>query len=189
MIGNISAGLYGVGVTPSTNSYESIATVTVGAAQSTIEFTSIPSTYKHLQIRAISRTTRATAGADDTYIYFNNDTTNSNYYSHQLYGTGSSAGAGSSADPSNGGIVSQGNNGPASVFGVGIVDILDYGSTTKYKTTRSLGGVDSNSTYGFIELTSVLWKNTDAVTSIKLQSTGAANFMTYSSFALYGIKD
>ena len=38
-------------------SYESIATVTVGSGgAASVEFTSIPSTYTHLQIRAIVRT-------------------------------------------------------------------------------------------------------------------------------------
>jgi hypothetical protein len=174
-----------------TGSYDALATYTVPSGGiSQIEFAGIPTggQYTHLQIRAISRTTRATAGADDTYIYFNNDTTNANYYSHQLYGTGASAGAGASAEPSNGGIVSQGNNGTANVFGVGIVDVLDFANINKYKVCRSLGGVDSNSTNGFIELTSVLWKNTSAINSIILKSTGGANFMQYSQFALYGVK-
>ena len=41
-----------------TGSYESIATVTVGSGGSSyIEFTSIPGTYTHLQIRGILRNT------------------------------------------------------------------------------------------------------------------------------------
>ena len=190
MIGNIAAGLYGVGVTPSTNSYESIATVSVGAGgSSTISFTSIPSTYKHLQIRTMSRVTGAGSGAQDSYIYFNSDTTDSNYYSHQLYGTGSSAGAGGGNSSGNGGIISQTNGGTGSVFGVGIMDILDYATANKNRVCRTLGGVDSNSTNGFIELTSVLWNNTAAITSITIKPTSGTDFMQYSSFALYGIKD
>jgi hypothetical protein len=53
-------GILDSGVAASTNSYESIATVTVGSGgASEVEFTSIPSTYTHLQIRALARNTTA----------------------------------------------------------------------------------------------------------------------------------
>ena len=62
MIGNIVAGTFSAGVAPVTSSYESIATVSVGSGgQSSIVFSSIPSTYKHLQLRAIARTDYAAA--------------------------------------------------------------------------------------------------------------------------------
>ena len=79
------------------SSYESVATVTVGAGgSSSISFTSIPSTYKHLQLRI-----SGLAGAADAYLYLNSDTTNSNYYMHSLYGNGSSAQAGSAPPAAN----------------------------------------------------------------------------------------
>ena len=47
------------------SSYDSIATVTVGSGgSSSIVFSSIPQTYKHLQIRGFVQTTRATYPAD-----------------------------------------------------------------------------------------------------------------------------
>jgi hypothetical protein len=39
-------------------SYESIATVNITGNTSTVNFNSIPSTFKHLQLRAICRTNR-----------------------------------------------------------------------------------------------------------------------------------
>ena len=39
----------------SSTAYESIATVTLGSAASTINFSSIPSRYQHLQLRFIGR--------------------------------------------------------------------------------------------------------------------------------------
>ena len=73
-------------------SYESIATVSVGSGgAANVEFTSIPQTYTHLQLRAISRGTGTTA-AEEVNMNFNNDTTSSSYiYYHQLYGDGSAA--------------------------------------------------------------------------------------------------
>ncbi|NCU72421.1 MAG: hypothetical protein EBY66_05360 [Candidatus Fonsibacter lacus] len=112
-----------------TGSYESIATVTVGSGGSSyIEFTSIPATYSHLQIRIIS----------------------------------------------------------ASVFGTTVVDILDYANTNKYKTFRSLMGIDNNGS-GSIRLRSGLWMSTSAITAIKMTPSTSGSFQQYSSFALYGI--
>lgn len=191
MIGNIAAGLYGVGVTPSTSSYESIATVTVGAGgQSTISFTSISSTYKHLQIRGILRGTGSVADYNTTTLTFNSDTA-ANYSIHGLQGTGSSAGAYGTANTSNidcGTLT--GNSNTANAFGVTVIDILDYASTSKYKTVRSLTGQDSNNTYGIVQFLSGSWRSTSAITSITLKaSSGTPNFNQYSQFALYGIKD
>jgi len=188
VIGAITAGLYAGGVPPVTNSYESIATVIVGAGgSSSIDFTSIPSTYKHLQIRAISRDNRSSSSFNNTLMRFNGDT-GSNYAWHLLIGDGSSASADAAASQTeNTTFVNTGPNLNANIFGAGIIDILDYGNTNKYKTSRILTGADSNGG-GSIRLWSGLWMNTNAITSIKLFPSSSASFVQYSSFALYGIK-
>jgi predicted patatin/cPLA2 family phospholipase len=75
----------------------------------------------------------------------------------------------------------------ASTFGAGVIDILDYADTNKFKTTRTLNGVSSNasSAIDYIFLVSGLWRSTSAITSITLTGN---NFAQYSHFALYGIK-
>jgi len=185
MIGNIAAGLYGVGVTPSTNSYESIATSTVGSGgTSYIEFTSIGSGYKHLQLRYIAM---FTDGAAEFELAFNSDTTAGNYARHFLYGDGSSAGAGA-ATGSNTRSILYTRNSSSNTVGASVLDILDYGSTSKNKTLRALNGQDYNGS-GSVALISGLWMNSsNAITSIKLQPT-AGTIREYSTFALYGIKD
>jgi hypothetical protein len=166
-----------------TNSYESIATVTLGSAQSTISFSSIPSTFKHLQIRGIVRD----AGGNGEYkIELNSDTTATNYYGHVLYGDGSGVYASGGNNNTVAPIPYSGLT--ASVFGANVMDILDYSDTNKYKTLRTLNGYDTNTTTGFIGLYSKLWKNTAAVNAITLRVVGGTNFAQYSSFALYGIK-
>ena len=168
-------------------SYESIATTTVGSGgSSTITFSSIPSTYKHLQIRFIGRYTATTK---NLYFDYNGDTTASNYYLHSVTGDGSSATSGGAqlAIIASDAITSSGET--ASAFGAGVIDILDYANTNKYKTSRALSGNDLNGS-GNIRLGSCLWMNTAAITSITLkpQSGLGANFAQYSQFALYGIK-
>jgi len=162
----------------SPSSYESIATVTVGSGgASVITFSSIPSGFAHLQIRFIYET------GDWGTFRFNGDTTASNYRGHQLAGNGSTASASTSAN-----IIyePQASNGGSRNCYAGIIDILDYTSTTKNKVTRSLEGTDINGS-GYIYLTSGLWMNTAAVTSITM-TRNTTDWGNYSSFALYGIK-
>lgn len=164
----------------STTAYESIATVTVGSGgSSTITFSSIPSTYTHLQIRAFTGTsTLNNSGA----VYFNNDTTDANYGQHNVQGNGSSALSGY-----NGGAWLINFSGNGTNFSSSIIDILDYTNTNKYKTSRNLNGYDANGSGG-INLVSTLWKNTAAISRIDIKTNSAATFAQYSHFALYGIK-
>ena len=167
-------------------SYESIATTTVGGGGSaTVTFSSIPATYKHLQIRSIGRTTQS---ATDSFIEIEmNSDTGSNYSYHLLQGDGSSAVTGvlSSQTKAYARNFTAANAG-ASNFGAIIIDVLDYANTNKYKTIRNLGGTDNNGS-GTINLTSGLWMSTSAITSIKF-TPESGNFAQYSQFALYGIK-
>ena len=171
----------------STNSYSSIATVSVGSGgQATVDFTSIPSTYKHLQIRFMARSTRV-----DAYGYFRmrfNSDTGSNYSLHNLYGSGSSAAANAGVSlTSIEGTQVPGASAAANIFGVGVIDLLDYTNTNKYKTARFLYGDDRNNTQGYVFAKSGLWMSTSAITSITL-SDEFNSFAEYSSLALYGIK-
>lgn len=158
--------------------FESIATATGTGSSGTITFSSIPSTFKHLQIRF----TAFTSAAININVRFNSDN-GANYAYHQLVGDGasvSSAGVASS-------VVMYGGYATSSQYGVGIIDLLDYASTNKNKTMRSLHGSDANGS-GLILLRSGLWQNTNAITSIELIST-SGNFTTASTFSLYGIKE
>ena len=185
---NVISGVHGAPTPPVTNSYESISTVTVGAGgASSIDFTSIPSTYKHLQIRGIGKSNRGTFVKDDIAIQVNADT-GSNYSWHVLNGNGSTvtASAGTSATS-----VAMWDYLGTSVtfdkYGAFIIDLLDYANTSKYKTIRGLGGTDANGS-GAIGFNSGLWMSTSAISSIKLYSGTSSTIQQYSSFALYGIK-
>jgi hypothetical protein len=165
--------------------YDSIATTTVGAGgTASITFSSIPSTYTHLQIRALVK--HVDSPAYGACLNFNSDTS-SNYSFHYLLGNGSAASAGASANDTTA-VLSQtpGSGAGSNIFGVFVIDILDYKDTNKYKTVRSLGGYDANGS-GIVNLYSGSWRSTSAVTSISL-TTNNDNWVQYSSFALYGIK-
>ncbi len=177
-----SAKAYGWGSFADESDYESIATVSLSSNQSSADFSSIPGTYRHLQIRQYALTT---TNSPNTLIRFNSDT-NNNYANQQLYGTGG------------GSPQASGNQDISYIFGpafgasstspsVGVIDILDYANTNKNKTVRVLTGVDVNGSGGLILHRYGLWMNTAAITSIQLPIS-SGNYSAYSHFALYGIK-
>jgi hypothetical protein len=168
-------------------SYESIATVSVGSGgAANVEFTSIPATYKHLEIRYIVRAD--VADFDSALLMRFNSDTASNYSWHLLRGSGSVTYTQGVANSDNPFIASQvGNSSTASVFGGGTISVLDYADTNKYKTARALGGFDANGS-GYIQLASQGWRSTSAVSSIQLTFSTGSGFKQYSHFALYGIK-
>jgi hypothetical protein len=175
-------GILDSGAAGAANSYESIATFSPSGV-TTVTFSSIPSTYTHLQLRLLTRT--ATSASDFIAMRFNGDS-GSNYGFHSLFGNGASAGASSSTpDTVIAWNIADGGD-AASVFNACVFDILDYANTNKYKTARFLEGHDFNGS-GVIELRSGAWRNTAAITSIQVFTFGP-NFATGSSIALYGIK-
>jgi hypothetical protein len=170
--------------------YQSIQTFTVGVGgTSTISFSDIPSTYSHLQLRAQIRTNRAAYG-DYFNVNFNSDT-GSNYTGHYLYGNGTNALAGSNGASITTAylIGSTAASSSANTFAPNVVDILDYSNSNKYKTARSLFGVENNGTGDQnVNLYSALWMNTNAISSITIASGTSSTIQQYSHFALYGIK-
>lgn len=169
--------------------YDSIATVNVGSGgSSSISFSSIPSTYKHLELRWIGRTTVASSGLDGLYVVFNSDT-GSNYSGHRLLGNGTSVTA--NAYTSRGDIlITTGlirGNETSGNFGSGIMSVLDYANTNKYKITKTLTGANGSSQSEEI-LMSGSWMSTSAITSMTITAEANHTFAQYTQFALYGIK-
>lgn len=167
---------------------DALATVTVGSTSvASISFAGIPQGYKHLQIRYIARWTGTSINYAQPNIRFNADSTAS-YSTHSIYGTGSSTGAGGASSITEGYLGWIPDSNYANTFGVGIVDILDYSNTSKFKTVRTLGGYSRNfnaSANELIGLISSSWQKTNAVTQIDIAGN---TFAEYSSFTLYGVK-
>jgi hypothetical protein len=163
--------------------YDSIATTTLGSTTASITFSSIPSTYTHLQIRA--------NWVGSTDLHDNNLTFNSvggtSYISHYIYGDGSGTGAGVLTGPSGASIGIGKISSSATTRGsVSIIDILDYANTSKYKTVRGLSGDDANGT-GRVLFQSGLFISTNAISSITF-TPAAGTYSNYCQVALYGIK-
>lgn len=175
-------------------SFESIATVNVGSGgASDIVFSSIPSTYAHLQIRGIMRDSSTSLNYANTFIQFNSDTGN-NYAGHYLLGTGASALAFAwTSGPYIQSSYCTSSTALTNNFAAYVIDILDYANTNKTTTVRILNGFDNNNngstdaSKGIANAASGLWTSTNAVSSIKIYSP-VTPLAQYSSFALYGIK-
>ena len=124
-----------------------ISSYTVPSATgSNITFTNIPQTFTHLQIRYFVRNNNS-GTVSYPNMYINNDGGSSHFYNHLLSGNGTTAGGGANVNN----VFSPGMTGPATgslanTYACYIIDILDYTSTSKYKTIRAFGGFNDNNT-------------------------------------------
>jgi hypothetical protein len=165
--------------------YDLISTTTLGTASSFVTFSNLgdySSTYKHLQIRAVARSTRADV---DSAIGVQFNATTSGYFFHEIQGNGTSATSSALTSQTSMRMgYTTGNSSAGSAFGVMVLDVLDPYSTTKNKTFRALtGGTNLNR----IRLTSGSLVLTNSVTEIKLND-NFANFAIGSRFSIYGIR-
>jgi hypothetical protein len=164
--------------------YDSIASAAGTGSSNTITFSSIPSTYKHLQIRFNAI---IDVGCQ-ILLRANGDTGASNYTKHYTLGRPSGTLL-SGGEATTGEMLMFGAYGSVATYpNVGIIDIFDYASTTKYKTAKSFAGANNNTgTNGENDIFSGLWKSTSAINSISI-IVNSGSFATTSKVSLYGIK-
>jgi hypothetical protein len=162
--------------------YDLLSTTTVSSGgAASVTFQGIPGTYKHLQIRHISLS-NTTAG--DVRFQANSDSAG-NYSLHQLYTDGGANPTGSAS--SNATYIPLGVSGSTTVPGLGIADILDYTDVSKFKTVKTLHGLNISGGTSYIFYDSGNWRSLNPITSITLFINGVS-FNQHSSFALYGVK-
>jgi hypothetical protein len=193
-----SARSYGFGNFTSTSlgDYDWIASYIVPNTTTTsFSMTSIPSTYKHLQLRGNVRVTRSGQYGGELYIGLNNDTTNGNYYNGEVStnppaDTNASAGGGSASGyPGFYAIRTTGSAAETGNFAPFVIDISDYTNTNKKKSVRMLTGWDANETnQGYIGVFSGLWQGTAAINQFNFGLAYGDFIAQNSVFNLYGIK-
>jgi hypothetical protein len=161
------------------NTYEAIATQTLGSTAATVTFNSIPSTYTDLVLVISAIATTSVGG--DIVIQFNSDT-GSNYSGTYLWGNGTSAGStrGSNATYS---LIDYYAEMDTSVANR-IVSIQNYSNTTTFKTFLSRANNAGRGTDAIVGM----WRSTAAITSLLLDVTSTNDFAAGSTFSLYGIK-
>jgi hypothetical protein len=164
--------------------FELIETQLISSTTSSLTFSSIPSSYKHLQIRGIGRS--SVAGDTGGFGMQLNADAGSNYTFHAITGDGSSVASLAQTARTNAAVgLMTASGSTTDSFGVLILDILDYTNTNKNKTLRSLTG--KQSTGSLLRLASGAWLNTSAVSSITFLDTVGGSFVAGTRFSLYGI--
>ena len=163
--------------------YELIATAFGTGSSGTITFSSIPADYKHLQLRFVGKSDND--GAAGILLRFNGISTNV-YAVHSLFGNTTNPGNLASANQSSIAFTDAlSRPSVANAVGSGIIDILDYASTTKFKNVRGLHGVTAPASR--VALTNGLWRSTAAITSLTITNPDIS-FTSISRFSIYGIR-
>jgi hypothetical protein len=158
-----------------------ISTQTLVAAAASISFTSIPQTFTDLVVISSCRTNRAATG---DFLKVNINGSGANQTSRSLYGTGAEAIAFTSSVVFIS--VATSANQTANTFGNSTAYIPNYaGATNKI---ISLDGVsENNATAVDLTISSGLWSQTAAITSLEILSTNSATLQIGSTISLYGI--
>jgi hypothetical protein len=166
------------------NTYQLIEAQTLGSATASVTFSAIPSTYTDLKLVYSARSSSTSGNSELLAISFNGTTTN--YNRLLIEGNGSTAASYSGSLRSFGGIPTA--NATASTFGNGELYIPNYlSSNNKAYSGDSVS--ENNATSSVINLDANIWNNTAAITSIAITTYNSNNFVQYSSFYLYGIKN
>jgi hypothetical protein len=160
------------------DAFEHIATGTGTGSNTTVEFTSIPTDYKHLQVRWAGRNT---SNLNPLNIRINNISTSS-YARHHVRGVSTSAQVNAEINSSDISLTVGLGTGSTLPWVAGVMDILDPFSNTKNTTIKAAYGNG-----GTIYLASGFLNNTTSVSSLQLFVQGYA-FEIGSRFSLYGIK-
>ena len=163
------------------NTYYLLAYSTLSSSTSSITFSSIPATYTDLKVVLSSRSDRATEVDDQFIIKPNNSTSNLTY--KYIRGNG----AATSTDALNRTYTSAAGA-TASVFGYAEIYIPNYAGST-YKSFYCDSVQETNGTTAYISEQAILWSDTTAITSLVLAPVYGTNFVQYSTFYLYGIKN
>lgn len=165
-----------------TGTYSLINSTTLGSAQSSVTFSSIPATFTDL---ILVSSAVAVSGGPSLRIRFNGDS-GSNYSQTVLQGNGSAASSGRETS------ITSAYAGYAALNQTAgstnsILHIMDYSNTTTYKTLLER----SNNAADRTEASVNLWRSTSAITSIELAAGStfpSTNLSSGSTFKLYGIE-
>jgi hypothetical protein len=157
---------------PAGNTYEAIATQTLGSAAASVTFSSIPGTYTDL-VLVISY--QISASNQFLQMQFNSDS-GSNYSGTNLFGEGTAPASNRDSNLSFLRVGFYGSNQTNS-----IINIQNYSNTTTNKTVLSRENTDT-----YVIARVGLWRNTSAITSLVI-GTSSGNITSGSTFSLYGI--
>jgi len=154
---------------------------------SPITFSSIPGTYRHLRLVIMARSTRSVV-TESILGRLNGDTGSNYHFSMLLVNAGTTShSATANQTTMNLGVIAAASA-TSGRAGSLIIDIPDYARTTFHKmvfASETEFVSDTNTDFAQ-RYSSNLWKNTAAITSITILLTTGPNFLSGSTFTLYG---
>ena len=165
------------------DTFVKIASVTVGSGgASSIDFTSIPSTYTDLCLKLSLRDNRAST-ADFILLSFNGSTTT--FTNRYLEGDGFNTPASGSTARAAG--LANAATSTASTFSNTEIYIPNYASGN-YKSYSADAVAENNATTAWADFHAGLWSNTAAINQVTISPNSGTLFNQYSTATLYGIK-
>lgn len=168
--------------TLSNASYEAIQSYSLTGSQASVEFTSIPQTYRSLVVTTFNLTNTYSTGA---YFYLNSDTTLTNYNYSALYSVGTGSGTSTYGNTT---ISPNFMGGSTSQPGYGSFMIQDYTSTSKYKVWRGVDGAIDDGTSPYNNNIGGVYNSTNAITALRMTIVSSRTWSAGSTITLYGIK-
>ena len=166
------------------NTFELIFSGTVGSGgASSIDFTSIPSTFTDICVVLSTRSSRSGFN-DGLKCAFNGSATS--FTAKILEGSGSAASSSSASIADMGSFNAATST--ASTFTTTQLYIPNYAGST-YKSWSVDNAMEANQTTAYMQLIAGLWSNTAAITSLSFASQLGATFVQYSTAYLYGVKN
>ena len=168
------------------NTYTLIASNTLSSSAASVTFSSIPSTYTDLVLKCSIRSNGAAA---TRLVNLTINNTSTNYSWTYIEGNGATASSTRQANGTNI-YVGEGNasTSTSNTFSSLEIYIPSY-TATQNKPLGSFQTMEDNAASAYMEAVSGLWRNTAAITEVKLAGPGADSFVSGSSFFLYGIKN
>jgi hypothetical protein len=169
------------------NTYTLISSNVLTSSAASVTFSAIPSTYTDLVIRVSVRSDRVQT-SDNINIRFNGDSA-ANYFRMTLTGNGSSPSSSfaSSVTEWDAAIINSSTS-ASNTFGNGEYYISNYTSTSS-RPGSFLGVQENNDALAFLRSNAYLYQGSAAISSIVMTSSSTSNFVSGSSFYLYGIKN
>jgi hypothetical protein len=161
------------------STYTPISTQTLTADAATVTFTGIPQTYTDIVL--VCNFGTSSSGRTGT-MRFNGDT-GTNYSWRSIGGNGTSAQASGGSNISSIYFTGQITGDGTALANVAVTSIQNYSNTTTYKTVISR----SNDAARYVELAVGTWRSTAAINRIDLARDNGTNWLSGSSFTLYGI--
>lgn len=190
--GTIASGtfrLYGVSKTAVLQPITKIAEITTSGSQTSVDFSSIPSTYTHLQVVWQAADTQSGTSSTDLMLKVNADATAADYTSAFRYGSQNAAAlvsnfASTTAGMQVGFLPQAGNT---NIAGNGEIRIANYVGTTFHKRVMGHAGDDDGTNNGTEWSFNGRWKSTTAINELTFTTDGTA-FTNGSVFTLLGIQ-